>query len=94
MASTDLAGPSGAAAVPPAMGGNILDSGKALLAQPAIRKALPAIGGLGALAVVALLWMAMSTPPQRTLYSSLGDAERASVVEVLSYATLHKYVVL
>ncbi|MEP2236057.1 MAG: flagellar basal-body MS-ring/collar protein FliF [Alteripontixanthobacter sp.] len=86
MASTDLAGTSGAAAVPPAMGGNILDSGKALLAQPAIRKALPAIGGLGALAVVALLWMAMSTPPQRTLYSSLGDAERASVVEVLDGA--------
>ncbi len=74
MASTDLAGPSGVA------------SGKALLAQPAIRKALPAIGGLGALAVVALLWMAMSTPPQRTLYSSLGDAERASVVEVLDGA--------
>lgn len=52
-------------------------------AQPAIRRALPAIAGVGALAAVALLWLALAQPPQRVLYGSLSDSERASVAAAL-----------
>ncbi|RDC59139.1 Flagellar M-ring protein [Alteripontixanthobacter maritimus] len=55
----------------------------AFFAQPAIRKALPAIAGIGALAVVAAMWMTLATGPSRVLYTSLSDGERASVVETL-----------
>ncbi|WP_239805215.1 flagellar basal-body MS-ring/collar protein FliF [Croceicoccus hydrothermalis] len=58
----------------------------AFLAQPAVRRSLPMVAGLGLLVVALLLWMAMSSGPQRVLYSSLGDGERASVVETLESA--------
>ncbi len=52
-------------------------------AQPAIRRALPAIAGVGALAAIALLWLALAQPPQRVLYGSLSDGERASIAAAL-----------
>ncbi len=51
--------------------------------QPALARALPAIGGLGAVAAAAALWMAISSGPDRMLYGSLTDAERAKVVATL-----------
>ena len=60
-----------------------MDRATGLLAQPAIRKALPAMVGLGALALVAMLWMTLSAGPQRVLYSSLSDGERAEVAGAL-----------
>ena len=53
------------------------------LAQPAVRRALPAIIGVGAIALVAALYLLMAQGPQRMLYSSLTDGERAQVVETL-----------
>jgi len=53
------------------------------LGQPALVRALPALAGVGALAAAAGLWMAISSGPDRVLYSSLTDAERAKVVETL-----------
>ena len=53
---------------------------KAFAAQPAIRRSLPAAAVLASLTGVALLWLALSDPPQRVLYGSLTDAERAEVV--------------
>ena len=53
------------------------------LGQPALARALPAIAGLGAVAAAAGLWMAISSGPDRVLYTSLTDAERAKVVETL-----------
>lgn len=61
--------------VPPQLAG--------FVSQPALTKALPALAGLGAVAATAALWMALSSGPDRMLYSSLTDAERAKVVETL-----------
>lgn len=51
--------------------------------QPALARALPALGALGAVAAAAGLWMAISSGADRVLYTSLTDAERAKVVETL-----------
>lgn len=53
------------------------------LGQPALVRALPMLTGVGALAAAAGLWMAISSGPDRVLYTSLTDAERAKVVETL-----------
>ncbi|QUL39443.1 flagellar M-ring protein FliF [Erythrobacter sp. JK5] len=44
---------------------------------------MPAIVGVGAIAAVAALYMAIADGPQRVLYSNLTDGERAKVVETL-----------
>lgn len=56
----------------------------ALAGQPAVRRALPAIAGVGALALTGALYLALAAGPQRVLYSSLTDGERAKVTEALS----------
>jgi flagellar M-ring protein FliF len=53
------------------------------VSQPALARALPALGALGAVAAAAGLWMAISSGADRVLYTSLTDAERAKVVETL-----------
>ncbi len=53
------------------------------VSQPALARALPALGALGAVAAAGALWMAISSGPDRVLYTSLTDAERAKVVETL-----------
>ena len=53
------------------------------VSQPALARALPALAGLGAVAAAAALWMAISSGPDRVLYTSLTDAERAKVVDTL-----------
>jgi flagellar M-ring protein FliF len=52
-------------------------------AQPAVVKALPAIGFMLLIGLAAMLWMAFSAPPSRTLFGSLADEEKAAVVEAL-----------
>lgn len=52
-------------------------------AEPALARALPAIGLVGAAAGAALLWTVFAEGPQRVLYASLTDADRAKVVETL-----------
>ncbi|MEO0642648.1 MAG: flagellar basal-body MS-ring/collar protein FliF [Pseudomonadota bacterium] len=51
--------------------------------QPAFRRALPALVGVGAVAVLAILYLAIAGSPQRILYASLSDGERAKVVQAL-----------
>lgn len=68
-------------AEPPAE--NLGERASSLFAQPAIRKALPMLAGLGALALAAMLYLALASGPQRILYASLTDAERAQVVAAL-----------
>ncbi|WP_379922688.1 flagellar basal-body MS-ring/collar protein FliF [Erythrobacter sp. R86502] len=53
------------------------------VSQPALARALPALAGMGGLAAAAMVWMAISSGPDRVLYTSLTDAERAKVVETL-----------
>ncbi|MEE4201621.1 flagellar basal-body MS-ring/collar protein FliF [Erythrobacter sp.] len=54
-----------------------------IAAQPAFRRALPALVAVGVVAILALLYLAIAQGPQRMLYSGLSDAERARVVETL-----------
>ena len=68
------------------LGGDLGARAKSFLAQPAIRRALPALGGLAALAAVGALYLTLAEGPQRVLYSTLSDGERASVVETLDTA--------
>ena len=53
------------------------------MAQPALGRALPMLAGVGALAAAGALWMTLASGPDRVLYTSLTDAERAKVVETL-----------
>lgn len=53
------------------------------LAQPAIKRSLPAIGAGTAILAAGLAYLAIASGPDRILYSSLTDSERASVVEAL-----------
>ena len=59
---------------------------RAFSAQPSVRKVLPWFAGTAGLGLLALTWATLSPAPQRTLYSSLGDAERASVAASLDQA--------
>ena len=69
-------------------GGSPLERVRTFAAQPAVRKALPWFAGVAAIGLLALTWTALSPAPQRVLYSSLGDAERADVVAALDKASI------
>jgi len=68
--------------------GRPLERLRAFAAQPPVRKALPWFAGAAAIGLVALTWATLSPGPQRMLYSSLGDAERADVVAALEKASI------
>ncbi|MDJ0642334.1 MAG: flagellar basal-body MS-ring/collar protein FliF [Erythrobacter sp.] len=51
--------------------------------QPALRRALPGILGIGAVAAVGALYLALAQGPERILYADLSDSQRAKVVESL-----------
>lgn len=69
-------------------GGSVLTRIGAFTAQPAVRKVLPIFVGLSAIGGALLAWSALSPSPQRTLYSQLGDSERASVAAALDQASI------
>lgn len=54
-----------------------------ILRQPAVARALPAIGLLGVAAFAAAAWMALQSPAQAPLYAGLADADKAAVAEAL-----------
>lgn len=63
---------------------NPMGSLAALFAQPAVRKALPGVLALSLAAAAALAWLMVATPPQKMLFSSLADADKAAVSEALT----------
>lgn len=71
----------------PAAGGP-LERLRVLAGEPAVRRALPWIGGLAVIGGLALTWSVLAPAPQRVLYSQLDDAERASVVDALDKASI------
>lgn len=90
MADTSLAVPADTADLPIAPRADaagwrtILPSPVAdFVGQPALSRALPALAGVGALAAAGALWISISQGPDRLLYTSLTDGERAKVVETL-----------
>ena len=77
-----------ATAAPKNLGGSIGFKVPDLLGQPAVRKAIPAFVGLAGLGLAGLAWSFLAQGPQRTLYSALGDEERAAVASVLETSGL------
>ena len=53
-------------------------------AQPAVRRALPAMVMVAAAAMVVLAWMVWRDVPRSTLYPGLPEAEKARVIEALA----------
>lgn len=70
----------------PGSASSLVGRAKGLAAQPAVAKSLPAIGFVALIALAALLYMAFSAAPGRTLFSGLPDADKAAVVEALEGA--------
>ena len=64
----------------------------AMARQPAVAKSLPMIGLLGALGAAALIWAVLHTGPQRDLFSGLGDADKAAVVQSLDTAGIKYHI--
>jgi flagellar M-ring protein FliF len=56
---------------------------RAFMSQPAVRRALPAIGTVSALLLAGAAWYAFQSPTQRALFEGLGDADKAAVAEAL-----------
>ncbi|WP_420381492.1 flagellar basal-body MS-ring/collar protein FliF [Novosphingobium sp.] len=58
------------------------------LAQNPVRRALPWFAGITAAGLAGLLWLEMAPAPQRVLYTTLSDSERATVVAALDKAAI------
>jgi len=79
---SELALPAPISAARPGLGSQ-LERLRQVAAQPAVAKSLPALGLIALLGLAALVWMAMSQPPQRDLFNGLADADKAAVAETL-----------
>jgi flagellar M-ring protein FliF len=69
-------------------GGSPLERVRTFAGQPSVKKMLPWFAGVAAIGLVALTWTTLSPAPQRMLYSSLDDAERADVAAALDKAAI------
>jgi flagellar M-ring protein FliF len=69
-------------------GGSALARLGAFAAQPPVRKALPWFAGIAGMGLLALTWATLAPAPQRVLYSSLDDSERADVAAALDKASI------
>ena len=56
---------------------------KSVMAQPAVRRSAPMALLIGLVAAAALAWMALSSPPQKTLFENLSDADKQAVTTAL-----------
>ena len=56
---------------------------RAFIEQPAVKRSLPAVGTASAVALAALAWWSFQTPPQRSLFEGLTDADKSAVVSAL-----------
>ncbi|MEG3181772.1 flagellar basal-body MS-ring/collar protein FliF [Sphingomonas sp. LT1P40] len=73
----------------PAQGfSNPLKQAGSFLSQPAVKRSLPMIFMIGLIGAAALAWAAMSTPPQRVLFASLPESDKAAVADALSAASI------
>ena len=71
----------------PAKGGlpvaGIMGQARAFMAQPAVVRALPAIGLVAMAGIGALIWSIFSAAPQRSLYAGSTDEEKSAMVDAL-----------
>jgi len=59
-----------------------------IMAQPAVRRALPMVLMLGLIAAAAFAWMALSTPTQKVLFANLADSDKAAVTAALEQGNI------
>jgi flagellar M-ring protein FliF len=59
---------------------------RAAFMQPAVQRALPAIGTVSALLLTALAWYAFQAPAQSAVFQGLADADKAAVADALQTA--------
>lgn len=64
----------------------ILGQVRAFMAQPAVVRALPAIGLVAMVGIGVLIWSIFSAAPQRSLYAGSTDEEKSAMVEALQGA--------
>ncbi|MBQ1497758.1 MAG: flagellar M-ring protein FliF [Sphingomonas sp.] len=78
------------AAIPSATGrlGAPLAQMRGLLAQPAVRRAMPLLFLIGLVAAGFLAWSLVSTPPQRILFANVSDADKAAITTALQGASI------
>ena len=69
-------------------GGTALTRLRSFAGQPPVRRMLPWFLGMSVLGGALLTWSTFAQGPQRTLYTELGDSERASVVAALDKAAI------
>jgi flagellar M-ring protein FliF len=81
-----------AAPVLPEKFANPLKQIRGVMAQPAVRRSLPMVLLVGLLASAALAWMTLSTPAQKTLFTSLTDADKAAVTSALGQAGIESHI--
>ncbi|WP_298809775.1 flagellar basal-body MS-ring/collar protein FliF [uncultured Sphingomonas sp.] len=62
------------------------------LAQPAVRRAGPMALMVGLIGAAGLAWSALSTPPQKTLFAGLPDADKAAVTSALTAANIPSHI--
>ena len=77
-----------AAAPAPVRFANPLTQIGGLMKQPAVKRSLPMIFIVGLVLSAALAWMALATPPQRTLFPQLPDSDKQAVVDALGAAKI------
>ena len=89
--STELATAPSAPLPAAAIGGRFagpLAQLRGLLAQPAVRRSLPLMMVVALIGAAALAWMTLATPPQKTLFQQLPDADKAAVTSALQAANI------
>jgi len=59
-----------------------------LLQQPAVKRAMPLMIVIGMIALAATAWLLIATPPQKTLFTALADADKAAVTSALAQANI------
>lgn len=71
---------------------NPLQQIRGVMAQPAVRRSAPMALMVGLVAAAGLAYTTLSTPPQKTLFSGLADADKAAVVQSLEQANIAAHV--
>ncbi|MBB4837851.1 flagellar M-ring protein FliF [Sphingomonas kyeonggiensis] len=61
---------------------------RGILAQPAVKRAMPLIFLIGLVAAGFLAWSLVSTPPQRILFANVTDADKAAITTALDGASI------
>jgi len=88
LATTGAGGVPAPAAAASARFANPLTQIGGIMKNPAVKRSLPMIFIVGLVLSAALAWMALATPPQRTLFPQLPDSDKQAVVDALSAAKI------